>query len=337
MAVTRRVVVTGLGSIGRRHARLLRERADVALEVVEPDAGVLELARGQLGALKTHSSFEAMLESTPDAVLVSTPTGLHADQTIRALEAGVHVFCEKPMSDSVQAAARIKQTADRSGRVLNIGFHLHFCEGLRRLKKVIDRGELGTVLYARMHVGTYATLVNSVSRYQSREEGSLMFDYSHQPDLLWWLFRAVPRTVYAAGFQGGQLEFTSRPNVVEILCEYDQPFLATIHLNYLQSPERHEYEVVGDEGWAVLDYMRSSLRVGRRRDDTIMESTFSIDKDQMVRDEHQAFFDAIAGLRAPETSADDGLVSTSICEAAVESWRTGRPVEPGGPARHSGA
>lgn len=337
MAVKRRIVVTGLGSIGQRHARLLLERPDVSVEVVEPDPKVLERASGQLGPLVAHASFEAMLDSKPYAVLVSTPTGLHADQTVRALEAGAHVFCEKPMSDGVAAAALMKQAADRAGKVLNIGFHLHFCEGLLRLKSLIDNGELGTVLYAHMHVGTYVTLVNSVSRYQSRQEGSLMFDYSHQSDLLWWLFGAVPRTVYTAGFQGGELEFTSRPNVVEVLCEYDRPFLATIHLNYLQMPERHQYEVIGDEGWAVLDYVRCCLRVGRRRSGEEAETSFSIDKDQMIRDEHQAFLDATAGLRAPETSAADGMVSTSICEAAVQSWRTRRPVETGRPACQDGA
>lgn len=327
MAVKPRIAVVGLGSMGRRHARLLLERPDVSVEAVEPDAGTLEFARGQLGPLNAHASFEAMLQSAPEMVLVASPTGLHADQTVRALESGAHVFCEKPMSDNLADAVRMKHAADRSGKVLNIGFHLHFSESLAALKGLIDRGELGKVLHAHMRVGTYITLVNSVSRYQMRQEGSLMLDYSHQPDLLWWLFGAVPRTVYTAGFQGGNMEFTSRPNVAEILCEYEDHFLATIHLNYLQMPERHEYEVVGDEGWAVLDFNRSALRVGRRREQTVTESSYGVDKDKMVRAEHQAFLDAIAGLRAPETSAADGLVSTAICEAAVESWRTRRPVE----------
>jgi predicted dehydrogenase len=327
MAVKPRIAVAGLGSMGRRHARLLLERSDVSVEVVEPDARTLDLARDQLGPLNAHASFDAMLASAPDAVLVSSPTGLHADQAVRALESGAHVFCEKPMSDNVADAVRMKQAADRSGKVLNIGFHLHFYDGLKALKSLIDRGELGRVLYAHMHVGTYVTLVNSVSRYQLHQEGSLMFDYSHQPDLLWWLFGAAPRTVYTASFEGGNMEFTSRPNLAEILCEYDGQFLATIHLNYLQMPERHEYEVVGAEGWAVLDLLRSALRIGRRCEQKVTECSYCIDKDKMVRAEHQAFLDAVAGLRASETSAADGLISTAICEAAVESWRTRRPVD----------
>jgi predicted dehydrogenase len=327
MAVKPRIVVVGLGSMGRRHTRLLLARTDVSVEVVEPDSGALEFARGQLGPLNAHANFEAMLRSAPEAVLVASPTGFHADQAVGALESGAHVFCEKPMSDNLADAVRMKQAADRSGKVLNIGFHLHFCEGLVALKSLIDRGELGTVLYAHMRVGTYITLVNSISRYQSRQDGSLMLDYSHQPDLLWWLFGAVPRTVYTAGFQGGNMEFTSRPNVAEILCEYEAHFLATIHLNYLQMPERHEYEVVGDEGWAVFDFNHGVLRVGRRREQTVTEFLHGVDKDSMVRAEHQAFLDAVAGRGKPETSAADGLVSTAICEAAVESWRKRRPVE----------
>ncbi|MFB3825233.1 MAG: Gfo/Idh/MocA family protein [Bryobacteraceae bacterium] len=327
MAVKPRIAVVGLGSIGRRHARLLLARPDVAVEVVEPSAAALAFAQTQLGPLNAHTSFDAMLASAPEMVLIASPTNFHADQTVAALASGAHVFCEKPMSGNLADAVRMKQAADAAGRILNIGFHLHFCEGLVALKRVIAEGRLGTVLHAHMRVGTYITLVNSASRYQMRQEGSLMLDYSHQPDLLWWLFGAVPRTVYTAGFEGGNIELTSRPNVAAILCEYDTPFLATIHLNYLQMPERHEYEIVGDEGWAVFDFNRGLLRVGRRRDQSVAESLHGTEKDDMVRAEQQAFLDAAAGRRAPETSASDGLISTAICEAAVESWRARRPVE----------
>jgi len=290
-----RVVAVGLGSIGRRHARLLSRRPDVALEVVEPNAAALELARQHIGPLRPHRSFESMLKTKPDLVLIATPPWLHADQTVAALEAGAHVFCEKPMSDNLADARRMKAAADETGKILNVGFHLHFCEGLRAMKAAIDDGELGQVLHAHMHVGSHITLVNSASRCQAQCEGSLMLDYSHQPDLLWWLFRKAPRAVIAVGLQDGNLPLSSRPNVAAIICEYDAPFVATIHLNYVQMPERHTYEIIGDEGWATLDFNQGLLSVGRRREQDVRTFTYGTEKDDMVR-----------------------------TEAAIESWRTGR-------------
>ena len=90
-------------------------------------------------------------------------------------------------------------------------------------------------------------------------------DYTHQPDLLYWMLNEVPAGVFAAGGQGGNLELTSNPNFINLNCDYARPLIGTIHLNYLQMPERHEYEIVGDRGWAMFDLNTGRLRRGRLR------------------------------------------------------------------------
>ncbi len=321
-----RVALVGLGSIGRRHLRLLQERPDVSVEAVETSKEALAAAQRDFGVLPAHISFAAMLETRPDVVWLATPTPLHAEQTMKALAAGAHVFCEKPMSDGVAGALRMKQAADRFRTVLNIGFYLHFWEGMRRLKQLVDSGRFGRVLHAHARVGSYTTLVNSASRYQASQPGSLFFDYSHQPDLFYWLLGRVPASVWAAGFQGGKLELCSAPNVTDTICQYDGDLITSVHLNYVQLPERHEYEVVGDLGWAQVDFFGGWIRFGDRTEGTVCTETFDQPRDDIFRAEHAAFFEAVAGSRAPETSAADGMVSTAICAAAVESWRTGQAV-----------
>jgi len=326
METKRRIVVVGLGSIGRRHARLLKERPDVAVACCEPNAQALSAAEAQLGRLSTYPDYEAALASKPDAVVIATPHRLHADQAVAALDRGIHVLCEKPMSDSLSDALRMKAAADRSPAVFNVGFMLHFHPGARRLKELIDGGELGTILHFHCHVGSYITLVNSLSRYQATLEGALLLDYAHQPDLLSWMLAREPRGVYMSGAQGGGMEFSSRPNFLALTCEYDEPLISTVHLNYVQMPERHEYEVVGDRGWAVWDMNGGVIRVGNRESESEWRETVSTERDPLYRAEHQAFFDAIDGKREPESSAADGLISLRIIEAAIRSWKEGRKV-----------
>ncbi|MGA2329596.1 MAG: Gfo/Idh/MocA family oxidoreductase [Bryobacteraceae bacterium] len=321
MEVKRRLIVVGLGSIGRRHARLLKERPDVIVEVVESSPEALSAAIDQFGPLTSYPKLEDALATRPDFAWIATPTSLHEPQTIASLEAGCHVFCEKPMSDSLASARRMKEVADGSRRLLNIGFHLHFWEGAVRMKRLLDSGALGNVLHAHARVGSYITLVNSQSRYQASCPGSLFLDYSHQPDLFYWLFGAVPRHVRADAFQAGSLEFSSDPNVADILCRYDSALRTTIHLNYVQMPECHDYEIVGDEGWVHADMNAGRVTSGCRRTREVETWEFAQDKDAMVRGEQQAFFDAVEGTRPPSTSAADGLVSTAVCDAAIRSWR----------------
>lgn len=312
----KRVVVVGLGSVGRRHARLLAERADVAVQVADPNPAAIEGADG-------YRSFEEALASKPDVMWICSPTSLHAAQTIAALEAGCSVFAEKPMSDSLEAAGRMRDAAERTGRLLNIGFHLHFWQGAIRIRQLIESGALGAILHVHARVGSYITLVNSQSRYQASCPGSLFLDYSHQPDLFYWWLNEAPRSVFASGIRAGAMEHSSDPNVTDIACEYESAKLATIHLNYVQMPERHCYEISGDEGWVYADFNTGSLTVGNRRTQTTVVETFAQDKDAMIRAEQQAFFDALAGRCRPSTSATDGLVSAAVCEAIYQSWQSG--------------
>ena len=326
MAVKKRIAVVGLGSIGKRHARLLNERDDVSVEVVEPNEQTIMEAENEIGDFQVHRSFDQMLKSKPNIVLIATPHRLHAEQAIKALDAGCDVFCEKPMSDNFEDAVKMKKTGDHSGKILNIGFHLHFHPGLRMVKKIVDDNELGNVVFAHAWVGTYITLVNSVSRYQQKQTGALFFDYAHQPDILYWLLGKKPNYVYASALQNGNLEFSSNPNITVINCEYDD-MISSIHLNYVQMPERHSYEIVGDKGWAILDCGKNELRIGKRKNSTVETQTFTVDRDNIYRAEHQAFLDSAIGQRPPETSAEDGLISLAVCQAAIESWKTNQCVE----------
>jgi myo-inositol 2-dehydrogenase/D-chiro-inositol 1-dehydrogenase len=323
----KRIVVIGLGSIGRRHARLLLEREDITVEIVEPSEAALKIARTEFGDnLTNYESFEAAIETRPDIVWICTPTQFHAEQAIAALGGGCHVFCEKPMSDSVADAQRMKQAAESSGKILNVGFMLHFLPALFRLRQLIKESTLGNILHVHARIGTYITLVNSLSRYQSYQPGSLFLDYSHQPDIFYWLLGKVPKAVLVTGFQSGEMEFSSSPNVAVVVCEYDTPLVSTLHLNYVQMPQRHDYEIVGDKGWAALDFETGEIKIGLREPQTITKETYCYERDDLYRAQIGAFLSAVKGDREPETSAADGIVSTAVCEATVVSAQTGERI-----------
>lgn len=323
MALNNRIVVVGLGSIGRRHARLLARRGDLQVEWCESSAAAVTRAQQELGRpAQVHASFEGMLATRPAMIVVATPHSMHAVQAIAALDAGIHVLCEKPLSDSLGDARGIAAAALRSSAILAVGFQLHFHPALRRVKALIDSGELGSVHHVHCLVGTYVTLVNSQSRYQSRIEGALFMDYAHQPDLFHWLLGRKPTGVYVVAGQGGSLPLRANPNFAAITCDYATPLVATIHLNYLQMPDRHDYEIICDQGWLSLDMFKGELRHGRQKDASVQIEHFSTDRDPLYEEEHQAFLDAAAGRRMPESSAADALVSMEVIEAAMTALRS---------------
>lgn len=326
MALKRRLLVVGLGSIGRRHARLLQSRGDCELAYCEPADAMYDLAVAEAGRAPRFHDVDAAFDWQPQAVVIATPHDLHRAQTVAALARGIHVLCEKPMSANLTDARAMRDAAQASDAVLCIGFMLQFHPVMQRLKQLIDHGGLGRLLGIRYLVGSYVTLRNSRSRYQADLPGALLMDYAHQPDIVHWLTGLRPDGVYLAGIQGGDLPLSSNPNLLSMVCDYAEPLLATIDLNYVQHPMRHECEWIGEKAWVRADMMEAKLWIGRHTDDSVTVETFLTERDDLYRAEHQAFFDATDGRRAPFRSAAQGMVSMEIVDAALRSWREQRRI-----------
>lgn len=322
-----RIVVVGCGSIGRCHARIINNRSDVVLELCEPDPVNLAQALDEVGAVPTHTSFQEMIATKPEMVIIATPHFLHAEQSIAALLAGIHVLCEKPMSDSLENANRMWNVVKQNGAVFSVGFTLHFYPAMKAIKDMIASGDLGSILHTHWHIGTYITLMNSVSRYQATTEGALLLDYVHQPDLLSWWFNKQPKAVFAVGHQGGNQELQSNPNILLLTIEYDDNFLATIHLNYAQYPQRAYCEIIGDKKSLLYDMMKGEIHVSDYITGCVNKQDFAVNRDDMFEAEHQAFLDAVNGKRLPESPADEAIVSMKIIDAAMTSWRQNRRIE----------
>ena len=323
----RRIVVVGCGSIGRRHARIIKDRPNIILELCEPDPANLAHALDEVGDVPTHTSFQDMLTTKPEMIIIATPHFLHAEQSIAALSARIHVLCEKPMSDSLENAERMWEVVKQSDAVFSVGFTLHFYPAMRAIKDKIASGDLGTILHAHWHIGTYITLMNSVSRYQATTEGALLLDYVHQPDLFFWWLGKHPRAVFAVGHQGGEQELQSNPNVMVMTIEYDDNLVATIHLNYAQHPQRAYCEIIGDKQSLFYDMMSGEIQTSDYDTETVNVRDFAVNRDDLFVAEHQAFIDAVDGKRSPESPADEAIVSMRIVEAAMASWKQKQRVE----------
>ena len=320
------IVVVGLGSIGRRHARLLADRSDLEVVGCETDEAVRQRARAEIPGLSILSSFQDAVSARPAAFVIATPHHLHADQTITALEAGIPVLCEKPMAESLASARRMADAAERTGSLLSIAFMLHFNPIITRLRKLIDIGAIGTVVQIRYLVGSYITLLNSGSRYQASLEGALLMDYAHQPDLITWLTGRRPLGVYVAGVRGGALEHSSTPNALSMVLDYDAPLLATVDLNYLQLPQHHEGEIIGDAGSARFDLDTGVIELRRVEANDVIAEDIATERDDAYRAEHDTFLGAVAGSNPPSSPPHEAIVATEIIEAGLCSLRDKRRV-----------
>lgn len=322
-----KLCLVGVGSIGRRHLRLLNERDDVQLCVVEPFEPSWQRIVEEIGVFERFASLEdALAFGSIDAVIISTPHGMHAKMAIQALEAGVHVFCEKPMSDDLTECVAMLKAAQKSDKVFSVGFMFHFDPFIRKVKEIVDSGRLGKILHYYSRFATYNTLLCSITQHQASTPYSLVMDCIHDSDLLCYLTGRVPDYAYSNAFQSGDMERSSPQNFIDTTYRFESGDMgAHVHFNYVQHPQIHVMEIVGDKGYIRGDFMTAAVEVGTiDGQKEIIDTTRNFEN--VYREEWDCFIKACRGECAPENPAESAIMATLLMQAQKESGMTGKEV-----------
>ena len=142
----------GAGSIAHAQMLALSRRPDVSIvALADPVQDALTERGEEFGVANLYTDYRQMLsDHNLDAVSVCTPNRQHVAPTIAALKAGADVLCEKPLAMTVTEAKRMVRTADALGRKLVVGFQYRYDPRTQFLRKAVDDGQFGRILYGRV-------------------------------------------------------------------------------------------------------------------------------------------------------------------------------------------
>ena len=154
-----RVGIVGFGFMGKMHLRCYRGIDGVTVAAVcDADESRLKDTKGAAGNIEgaqtppdlagvnLYTDFDRMLtEEKLDAVSITLPTSMHRDFTVKALDAGVNVLCEKPMAVDIPQCEDMIAAARKSGRILQIGHCIRFWPEYAKTKKIVEAGEYGKI------------------------------------------------------------------------------------------------------------------------------------------------------------------------------------------------
>ena len=141
-----RVGFLGTGWIGRhRMAAMIETGAVEAVAYADPSDEMAEEAAKLATGAKRVDGIDALLAEGLDGVVIATPSALHAEQSIRALEAGVAVFCQKPLGRTATEVRAVVDAARKADRLLGLDLSYRHTEGMRRIRDLIGAGELGRI------------------------------------------------------------------------------------------------------------------------------------------------------------------------------------------------
>lgn len=141
-----RIGFLGVGWIGRnRMEAMLATGAIEASALVEPDDAMAEAALALAPQARRAGSLDDLLRQDLDGVVIATPSALHADQCLQALDAGIAVFCQKPLGRTLAESRAVVEAARANDLLLGVDFSYRYTEGMTRIRDLVSRGELGPV------------------------------------------------------------------------------------------------------------------------------------------------------------------------------------------------
>jgi predicted dehydrogenase len=245
-----RIGQVGVGQWGKNLARNFAELAELAWLCDVDDELLGELGQRYPKARRTKDLDELLADDTVDAVVIATPVPTHYELARRTLEAGKHVFVEKPPAMRGAELEELCDLSEEHGLVLMPGHLLLYHPGVAKLKEIVDSGELGDVLYVygnRQNLGTFRT-----------NENALWSLGVHDLSVLLYLLEEEPNEVRAHGnaFITGGVE-----DVVFCYLNFPSGKMAHMHLSWLDPHKIRRITVVGNDRMAVFDDMEPDRKI----------------------------------------------------------------------------
>jgi predicted dehydrogenase len=321
----------GAGNWGRALLRSFSSVEGVRVRsVCDIKAEMLQKVSSEHPQVRVTTDYEEILRDDEiEAAVIATPSPEHGRFAVMALDAGKHVFVEKPMAMTVSNAQEIVELATRRLKTVMVGHLLCYHPAYQKVLEIIRSGELGEVYYM------YSTRVN-LGIYRETENAL----FSLAPHDISIAFLYLGDKALAISARGNSYLKPGVEDVVFVDIEFENNRMAHLHVSWLDPHKIRKVTVVGSKKMAVVDDMEPSEKV------KIYDKGFMTPKEyasygealairggsvvspyikmvEPLKLECQHFVDCIRSGKAPLTDAKDGLRVVQILEAAQRSLKEG--------------
>jgi predicted dehydrogenase len=274
-----KVGIAGFGKIGQLRAEILSDREDVSI------IGVYDVKKPEkLDSLVFYDSYEKLLETGVDAIFICAYNTVLADYTAKALNRGIHVFCEKPPAMKVNELDVVFKALKSSGKKLKYGFNHRYHYSVMEAKKIVDSGKMGKLLWMRGVYGKAGSIDYDKNwrNYKKHSGGGILIDQGiHMLDLMRYFSKETFNKI-SSHITTAYWNIKVEDNAF-IIMESENNVIASMHSSATQWKHKFLLEMCFEEGYLNLDgilsgtrsYAPEKLVLGRREFEDI---TFAMGK-----------------------------------------------------------
>ncbi|MHA1834745.1 MAG: Gfo/Idh/MocA family protein [Candidatus Baldrarchaeia archaeon] len=322
------IVLVGAGRFGKNHLRVLKE---LEKEGYCNLYGVADIKSDVLNEIRlshdvaTSTDFRVFLAEDVDAIDIVTPTSIHYKMCKECLEAGKHVFVEKPLTTSYVKARELVHLAEKQGKVLMVGHIFRYNLTVQKTKQLIKKGELGEVYYMFGHF---------IGLKDPRPDVGVLYNYAvHHIDIYNYLLEELPEKVHCcAGHYLGRKEFE---DVAVLTLKYPSGTLGIIESSWLPPGKHRDLTVVGSRKSITSDLLKQTLKLHDSQIDMHEDRFKAVNRGiteiklefkEPLKLELLDFIESVKTGRKPLADGQAALNVIKVIEKALESAKLGRTV-----------
>lgn len=325
-----RILIVGLGSIGKRHLRLARglmPNADIRVLRHQNNNEVHEYSNGSFSNLDEAVAFK------PQIAVIASPASSHVATSQFLADDGVHLLVEKPLSSSLSGVARLLETCRDKNLVLLTGYNLRFLPSLQRYKDLLDEGIIGNIFSVRCEIGQYLPTWRPDTDYRtsvsarSAMGGGVLLELSHELDYLRWIFGEVEWVKASLSHQSeleidvedsAHLTLGFQPKVNK------RQLIAQVNLDLIRHDTTRNCTAIGEKGtlsWNGINGVVSFYPAGSN--EWLDLFTYLHHRNESYLAEWKNFIECVVQHKQPLVTGEDGLKVLEIIEAARSSDAAG--------------
>ena len=319
------LAIVGLGSIGRRHLRLISEiRPDIKIIVVRSGHG--SACDEEKMAVKITDSIGDAIKEGIQAAIISSPATLHLKQSLELAKNGIHLLIEKPISHTSDRVKELLKIVNENRITIMVGYVLRYDLGAIKFKNWLDNKVKGKILHARIECGSYLPDWRPDQDYRKTVSalpelgGGVLLELSHELDYLHWFF-GNPVDVQAQIRNSGTLDINVEDQV-DLLVTSKQGYPITVQIDFNRRHIERKCKVLTTEGELIWDAVNKNVTwKGVNKEQSKYE--YNNERNSIYRKQLEVFFDCIENDNDPIVTVKDGINVISLIDAVRNASEKG--------------
>lgn len=321
------ILIVGFGSIGKRHLKNILENFDAKVILCTKRT---DLKKYEKNGVIIEKSLSDALKHEPNIAFVTNETSYHVKTALKLAKKGIHLFLEKPLSDSMKDVKKLEKLIFEKKLVTQIGCNMRFHPCIVKIKKILNEKKLGKIISTHVESSSYLPDWHPYEDYRygyaARKDlgGGIALTCIHELDFLYWFFGDVNQVFSIIG-KFSDLQITADDLSVMTFI-FKSKVIGELHLDYFQRPDFKSCTIKGTKGTLFWDSSSNEVKIFYRTKKS-WKSELKItafEKNSMYVDELKYFLNCIKTQKKSMNDISDGIRTLEIVLAAKKSSKIGK-------------